>query len=91
MFFVNFIRENIDKNVKIVSYHENLFKLLSSVCGNIFHIAKIKAKVKIMYLGENLSRGPYTKWKRLLNFFLILLLDFTAQTCKGREFVFLYG
>ena len=69
MFFVNFIRENIDENVKIVSYHENPDILLSSVCGNIFHIAKIKAKVKIMYLGENLSRGPYTKWKRLLNFF----------------------
>ena len=46
MFFVNFIRENIDKNVKIVPYHDNPDILLSSVCGNIFHIDKIKAKVK---------------------------------------------
>lgn len=69
MFFVNFMRKNIDKDVKIVPYNEYPDILLSSVFGNIFHIAKIKAKVKIMFLGENLSRGPYTKWKRLLKFF----------------------
>ena len=69
MFFVNFIRENIDKNVKIVPYHDNPDILLSSVCGNIFHIDKIKAKVKIIFLGENLSRGPYMKWTKVLKFF----------------------
>jgi hypothetical protein len=69
MFFVNFMRENIDENVKIVPYNQNPDILLSSVCGNIFHISKIKANVKIMFLGENLSRGPYTKWKKVLNMF----------------------
>lgn len=69
MFFVNFFRENIDKNIKIVPYNENPDILLSSVCGNIFHISKIKAKVKIMFLGENLSRNTYSKWKKILGLF----------------------
>ena len=69
MFFVNFFRENVDKTIKIVPYNENPDILLSSVCGNIFHISKIKAKVKIMFLGENLSRSPYSKWKKILGLF----------------------
>lgn len=69
MFFIEFIRRNIDENIKIVHYTEHPDILLSSVFGNIYHISRIQARVKIMFLGENLSRGPYIKWKKLLNQF----------------------
>lgn len=68
-FFIEFIRKNINENLVMVPYNEHPDILLSSVCGNIYHISSIKAKVKIMFLGENLSRSSYRKWNKILKYF----------------------
>ena len=57
-YFSEFIKHNIDNNVKHVNPNNNPDILIASVNGNIHTINNIKSKCKIFYYGENLDRYP---------------------------------
>jgi hypothetical protein len=79
-----FIRHNIDPNIKLVNYNQNPDILIASCFGNIDIIKNINAKVKIFFYGENLNRYSYYNNHTLLKntFDLIVGFKYTNITEK---------
>jgi hypothetical protein len=69
-----FVKHNIDCEIKIVNYQENPDILFASCFGNINIIKNINSKCKIFFYGENLDRyQPYNNIELLKNTFDIIL------------------
>ncbi len=69
-----FIKENIDNDIKEVKPNQNPDILIASVNGNINLIKNIKARCKIFFYGENLNHyPPYNNINLLQETFDIIL------------------
>lgn len=69
-----FIKHNIDPNIKLVNYNENPDILVASCFGNIDIIKHINAKIKLFLYGENLNNYPqYNNHELLKNTFDLIM------------------
>ena len=86
-YLTEFIEHNIGK-VKIVDKHEYPDLLISSVYGDINEIKNIKAKKKIIFIGENLERYPQYNDDKLLYNTFDLIIGFKNNNIKINQIHF---
>lgn len=86
--FTKFIKVNIDNDIIEVSLNDAPDILISSVFGNVSTVVNIKAKMKILFIGENYMRNEYqqygpTQHEYLANVF-DLILGFDESNTKKK-------
>lgn len=86
--FTEFIKQNIDQQIKEVNSSQNPDILISSCFGDINNIQKIKSKVKILFYGESLDRyPPYNNLTLLKNTF-DMIIGFKYTNLKDKLYRF---
>lgn len=84
VWFTEFIKQNIDSNIKIVSNNPDI--LICSCFGDISKVYKITAKVKIFFYGENLNKKNYSQYKdfKVLKNVFDLILGFKYTNLENK-------
>jgi len=84
----NFIKKNIDNDVKHVNINEYPDILISSCRGDINRVKNIRAKSKIFFDGENLNRFPPYNNHKLLYTIFDLIIGFNPTDIKKKQIRF---
>ena len=84
----NFIKKNIDNDVKHVNINEYPDILISSCRGDINRVKNIRAKSKFFFDGENLNRFPPYNNHKLLYTIFDLIIGFNPTDIKKKQIRF---
>jgi hypothetical protein len=83
-----FIKNNICNNIEHVLYNQNPHILICSVMGNINNVINIKAKIKILVIGENTNLRPMYNNEKLLYQIFDIILGFKNTNIKNKRIRF---
>tara|TARA_Y100000389_G_scaffold98731_1_gene95407 strand:+ start:819 stop:1721 length:903 start_codon:yes stop_codon:yes gene_type:complete len=83
----NFIKKNIDNDVKHVNINEYPDILISSCFGDINRVKNIPAKYKFFFYGENLQRSCYNSYNNfdILREIFDLIIGFNPTDIKKKQ------